>query len=125
MAGGGDAKLQRNKFVDMSDEEIQAHFASLRDGRKSRKGLSLKQNISMDEIHEKLLNVLARDVDQLLHASAIKKLEAGDSQTLTNYLKLIKDLKKLEAENLENISDEDLEKIANERSDSEEDPSKA
>lgn len=80
--------------------------------RKSRSGLSLKQ-VNLDHVQKKLLNVLLRDTNALLLESTRGKLNKDDAQSLNNYLKLIKDLKKVEDEDLNGLSDEELEKLAN------------
>ncbi len=58
------------------------------------------------------MNVLARETASLLMLSHKQKLTKDESVALTNYLKLIKDLKKEEDAGMENLSDEELEKLA-------------
>ncbi len=81
--------------------------------RKSRAGLSLKE-VNLDKTHKKLLNILDRDVSKLLNLSRTKSLTGTQSFSLVNYLKLIKTLKDIELEQLSELSDEELEKKANE-----------
>lgn len=81
--------------------------------RKHRAGMSIK-HIDLEKIHKRLLNVLSRETAHLLELSYKGKLEKDDSASLTNYLKLLKDLKKPKEEAAEvNLTDEQLEKIAN------------
>jgi len=79
--------------------------------RKVRAGMSIK-NVDLVKLNKRLLNVLSRDVVHLLEASYKGKLDRDDQQALTNYLKLMKDLQKQEEDALENMSDEELAKLA-------------
>lgn len=63
--------------------------------RKSRAGKSIKK-AKMDKISAGLKAVLAREMEHLLVLSHAGKLGKDDSISLANYLRLIKDLKKIE-----------------------------
>jgi hypothetical protein len=79
--------------------------------RKSRAGLSLKK-VNLDHLHKQLLNILSRETLNLLTLSSQGKLEKDDAASLCNYIKLMQYLAKKEEEDLENLSDEELEKLA-------------
>jgi hypothetical protein len=71
--------------------------------RKSRAGKSLK-NINLDQIQKKLLNVLERETNQLLVLSVDGKLDKDQSDDLNK-----------EAEELSEMSEEELEKLADKK----------
>lgn len=79
--------------------------------RKSRKGSSLKR-VNIDRLDKKLMNILDREVNNLLKLSGVTSLEKDDANNLINYLKLIKNLKKESYIEEETLTDEELEKIA-------------
>lgn len=79
--------------------------------RKSRKGSSLKR-VNIERLAKKLMNVLDREVNSLLKLSATTGLEKDDANNLVNYLKLVKNLQKESYLEEENLTDEELEKIA-------------
>lgn len=80
--------------------------------KKSRQKRSLK-GLNFDQLHKKLTTILERDIDHLLNISFAEKLNRDDSTSLVNYLKLFKILQKDEADNIANLTDADLEKLAN------------
>ena len=80
--------------------------------KKSRAARSTKQ-VNLDHVQRRLFNVLSRESLHLLDESYKGKLDRDDSVALSNYLKLMRDLKAQEENEMENISDEELEKLAN------------
>jgi hypothetical protein len=78
--------------------------------RKSRKAKSLKR-VNLDLLNLKLLNSLARYVDMLLQKSLDGNMTKDDANSLFSGLKLLKDLKKTENENMEDLTDEQLKKL--------------
>jgi hypothetical protein len=80
--------------------------------KNSRSELSLKR-VNIERVERQLLNVLSRETISLLKLSHREKLGRDDATSLANYLKLLKELKKSEAEKLEGLTDEELEKLAN------------
>jgi hypothetical protein len=78
--------------------------------RKSRKAKSLKR-VNLDLLNLKLLNSLARYVDMLLQKSLDGNMTKDDANCLFSGLKLLKDLKKTENENMEDLTDEQLKKL--------------
>jgi hypothetical protein len=80
--------------------------------KSSRAELSLKR-VNLERLHRQLLNVLSRETTALLHLSYYEKLDKDAAAALCNYLKLMKELSKMEEDKLSGLSDEELEKIAN------------
>lgn len=68
--------------------------------------------VNLDKIQHQFLIVLKREATRLMDQSFEDKLSDESSKTLVNYLKLMKDLKEMEAKELENLTDEELEKLA-------------
>jgi len=81
------------------------------DGRKSRGAMSVRK-ISLARLNSRLLTCLSRDTNHLLVASYAGKLESKDAATLSQYLKLIQELRKSEASDLASMTDEQLERLA-------------
>ncbi len=79
--------------------------------RKSKRGTSLKE-VNLKRAHKKLLNILDRDINHLLLISREGELKKDQSQALVNYLKLLREFQKEDKLNLENMTDEELERIA-------------
>lgn len=69
--------------------------------------------VDLDKIQHYFLVVLKREATRLLDQSFEAKLSEESSKALVNYLKLLKDLKESEEKELESLSDEELEKLAN------------
>jgi hypothetical protein len=59
-----------------------------------------------------LLTALARDAKHLLEQSYLRTLPKDQAQSLINYLKLIKEIEKEKLKEQQDISTEELEKIA-------------
>lgn len=74
------------------------------------------QPVSFDIEH--MLNtggeILRREIRNLLAESSKGKLNAASARDLCAYIKLLSELKQTQLEELENLSDEDLKKLANE-----------
>lgn len=79
--------------------------------RRSRAGLSLK-NIKLDKLYKQLLNVVHRETMQLLKVSRVGKLSPPEVVALNTYVRLVKELRKVEARDDGGVSDEELERIA-------------
>lgn len=67
---------------------------------------------SIEDLRLKTLEILRREVLNLMGESTRGKLSPTSSKSLTDYIKLLSDLKDLEAEELEKLSEEHLRKIA-------------
>lgn len=68
--------------------------------------------VDLAKLRKRLLTVLAREVDFLMDQSAKHKLDKDDSIALTGYLKLLKELNKLDEDEGAKMTDEQLEKLA-------------
>ena len=66
---------------------------------------------TVSELQAKCLEILRREVTNLLMESAKGKLSGPSSTSLTNYVKLLSELKDAEEEELKKLSDEHLKKI--------------
>lgn len=89
-------------------ESLEKARASRRNLHNARKNLT---EVQLDFLYKKLTNVLKRDSDWLLMVSAERKLNRDESQSLSNYLKVIKELKKLEDSDGAEMSEEELRKV--------------
>lgn len=67
---------------------------------------------SIDELTVKCFEILRREVTNLLMESSRGKLNPTSAKSLTDYVKLLKELKLDESEELEKLSREHLEKLA-------------
>lgn len=65
---------------------------------------------SIESLLEKGMEVLRREVSNLLVKSAQGKLSAPDGTHLVQYVKLLSELQKKKAEDLSEMTDEDLKK---------------
>jgi hypothetical protein len=81
--------------------------------RKSRAAMSVVKT-TPDKLKEQLKTVLARDIAHLLTASYDSKLNQVESQSLVTYFKVVSDLGKEEKEEMSSLTDDELERIANE-----------
>lgn len=71
-------------------------------------------DISLDDLLEKHLLVLYRETKSLLTESVHGKLSKDSSNCMRDNIKLLMDLKKKEKEILDNLSEEDLARLAKE-----------
>lgn len=62
--------------------------------------------------------ILTREIRNLMIASSRGKLDAAESRDLVSYLKLLSELKAAEEARLENMTDDELSKIAGNQSSS-------
>lgn len=74
----------------------------------------ISADINLDELYDKTKLILYREIRNLLRDSASQLLSKDSSQSLVNYAKLLKDLRKEERERLKNLTDEELAKIKDE-----------
>lgn len=65
--------------------------------------------INLDKIRQRFLIALKREANHILDESFENKLSEESAKTLVNYLKLLNDLKQIEEEDLEKLTDEELE----------------
>jgi len=68
--------------------------------------------VNLDRIQRRLQTALSRDTGHILALSHAGKLDKQASDSLVQYLKLIKQLKKMEQEESEAMSDEQLAELA-------------
>jgi len=66
---------------------------------------------TVDELRTKCLEILRRDVTNLMIESSKGKLAPSSSKSLTDYVKLLSELKDIEEEELKKLSDEHLKKL--------------
>ncbi len=85
-------------------------------GYKDENGIFIKESetidFSLDGFLEKYLLILHRETKNLLEESKIGKLDKDSSQCVRDNLKLIMELKKQEKAVLDNLTDEELKKLA-------------
>lgn len=70
------------------------------------------KKVDLDNLNKKLLNVLSREINHLMQLSFNHKLEKDDADALAKYVKLLKELQKDSTESNDNLTDEQLEKLA-------------
>ncbi len=68
--------------------------------------------IDLDEQLERCLEILRRDVNNLMLESATKKLCPTSARDLASYLKLLVELDKKQKTSLDDLGVEELEKLA-------------
>jgi hypothetical protein len=95
------------------EENMSTNDQTKKPGKKKRVRL---KKINLNDIQKKLMNILARDTNHLLKLSEPDKLTKDDSLSLVNYLRLLKQLQKDTADDLDNMTDAELEKLANKKS---------
>lgn len=71
--------------------------------------------VDLKDLLDKTRTLLYREISQLMIESSGGLLCKDSSQALVNYIKLLKDLIKDENELVDNLSDEELDKIIRER----------
>ncbi len=79
--------------------------------RKSRAGTSLK-NVNLTRSEKKLLNILDRQINMLLAVSNHDLFNKDQSLALVNYVKLLKQIQKDSTEDIDKLTDEQLEKLS-------------
>lgn len=79
--------------------------------RKSRAGSSLK-TVNLQRAEKKLLNILDRQINKLLTISVSGLFSKDESLALVNYVKLLKQIQKDDNQDLDKMTDEELEKLA-------------
>jgi hypothetical protein len=72
-------------------------------------------DISLDDLLGKSLLILYREIRNLLIESSGGKLDKDSSQNLRDYIKLLNELKTKEKDVLNTLSDEELEKLLQEK----------
>lgn len=70
------------------------------------------RNIDIDKLEKQAKTVLAREIERLMDLSHDKAMEREDTIALQGYFKIIKDLKKDEADQLDSMSDDELERLS-------------
>ncbi len=75
-----------------------------------RKGLKLKK-VNLDKLQKRFENIMDRHSRRLWEMVRYDELNKDQTTAVCNYLKLLKDLKKMEEESLEGMSDEELKKL--------------
>ena len=105
---------RRDEYLRKEAEAFKAdpnRVIKYRKKNKPRGGQSIRK-VDIEKVHKSLLNVLARDTAALLEASHLRKLNKEEATALTQYLKLIREIKKADDDELDTLSDEELEKLA-------------
>ncbi len=67
---------------------------------------------SIDELLVRTLEILRREIHNLMRESSKGKLEPSSSKALVDYIRLAKELKKQESEILQDMSDEFLKTLS-------------
>lgn len=70
-------------------------------------------SVDLEKVQDRLFTILERDVNHLMLKSHTKKLSRDEGALLVSYLKMLKELKNIDATDDTSYSDEELEKIAN------------
>ncbi len=79
--------------------------------RKPQAARRVLHTVNYDRLLKQCKTVLCREMDRLLDASHVGKLSKDESTALTAYFKLVGELKKQELADMENMTDEQLEKL--------------
>lgn len=66
---------------------------------------------TIDELRAKTMEILRREVTNLMIESSKGKLHANSAKSLTDYIKLLGELKDIEEEELASLKDEHLKKL--------------
>lgn len=72
-------------------------------------------NSDLDGLTDHLIEILRREIRHLYEASSRGKLEESSAQDLVRYAKLLHELKELERQKLEDLTDIELEALLKER----------
>lgn len=103
-------------FRGKSTEDIQAHFEEQRLNGTLPQATMWKRRVvtvDLDEQFKRLLTVVEREITKLMDVSHSKEpLDAKLYETVVGYTKLISSLKKQIAEDLRDMSPDDIEKVA-------------
>ncbi len=95
----------------MTDQKTQTPSQVAKKAR-YRAGVRIAK-IRLDYEMQRLQNILHREIEKLLVLSrSVALLDKDSTEALIKYVRLVKDLKKLEREEEEDMSEEDLAKIA-------------
>lgn len=88
-------------------------------GHSKRKSQAARRirTADLDKLMRQCRTVLAREVERLMDISFTDKLSKDETASLNAYFKQIVELKKQESDYLESLSDEQLEKLAKEKTD--------
>jgi ribosomal protein L29 len=70
-----------------------------------------KDDISLESLLNRSLEILKREITNLMMASANGKLNGTSGRDLVAYVKLLSDLQNKKSDELSEMSDEDLEKV--------------
>lgn len=65
----------------------------------------------LSKVSQKMQMILEREINRLFDESATEELSENSHKKFLNYLKFLPDLRKQEDEDLENLSDEELNKL--------------
>jgi hypothetical protein len=105
-------RLQQLKDKDVADLKKQSDpYTRLpKEKPRYREGIRVRW-VNLEREKTRLLTALHRDVEHLLLQSQRGVLSKDDSDKLIKYLRLVKDLDKIEKDAEEEMSDEELEKI--------------
>lgn len=68
---------------------------------------------TIDELRTKCMEILRREVTNLMMESSKGKLHPNSAKSLTDYVKLLGELKDIEEEELKRLSDDHLKKLVN------------
>ena len=95
----------------MTEDEKTAYFAhKIRDKKRNRANRAKERSnpIDLDDLYEKALITLSRDIDTLLDTATTGQLSGPERTSLCQVLKTIKELGQSEIEELRNTPTEEL-----------------
>lgn len=84
------------------------------DTRYKRKTRAKKtKRINLDTLERQLLNAMSRETERILVKSKTESLKEFESKAIVQFLKTVKEIKKLNQDTINNLTDEQLEELAN------------
>lgn len=93
------------------NRKVSGHSGSIQDGTDLKPSL-IEASTTVDDLRVRCLEILRREVTNLMIESSKGKLNPHSSSSLTSYVKLLEELKDLEEEELKKLSEEHLKKLA-------------
>ena len=97
------------KLIHLSVKETQDYFTELRRDKKSLR----KRSFDLDDEFQKILTVVSREIDKLMHLSMeADPLDPKNHEAVVAYSKLVGNLKKQMVEAMADTNPEELKKLA-------------
>ena len=70
----------------------------------------------LDALQEKCIEIIRRDISNIMSEAVDGKLQPKDASTVVNYTRLFSDIKGIQEEEAEKLTDEELEQLVDESS---------